>query len=253
MREKKFDLGAAVREQILHLIQELEKEHKQKLPSEKDLANQFQVSRSTIRSVLAGLVVEGKIFRRHGSGTYINSYAFNRKATLYPQVYYDELIRESGYQSSIQMIGVERIRAEEEGIDKRLLLTREDFVLKVSKIYEADEQMCIYCIDYFEERLLAPEYRERLGKENISIFQFLFEYTDFEVSWDMIDLEAVDSRSFPELQKHIDGNADCIKPFLLIHTVNYNSKNEPMLYSKSYIDTNLIQYHLVRHNFDDIQ
>lgn len=57
-----------------------------KLPSENWLAAKFDVSRSTIRAVLAELETEGKILRRQGSGTYINTRAFLLGTTLYPRI-----------------------------------------------------------------------------------------------------------------------------------------------------------------------
>lgn len=44
----------------------------QRLPSERDLAERWQVSRSLIREGLAMLVAKGTLTRRHGSGTYVN-------------------------------------------------------------------------------------------------------------------------------------------------------------------------------------
>jgi len=43
------------------------------LPPERDLAEEFQVSRITVRKALDGLVSEGLLTRRQGSGTYVAS------------------------------------------------------------------------------------------------------------------------------------------------------------------------------------
>ena len=45
----------------------------QRIPSERDLAQQFQVSRMTIRQAIQTLVDEGILHRKLGSGTYIAS------------------------------------------------------------------------------------------------------------------------------------------------------------------------------------
>ncbi len=44
-----------------------------RLPSETDLANQFQVSRVTIREALSSLAGMGVVQRKHGLGTFISS------------------------------------------------------------------------------------------------------------------------------------------------------------------------------------
>lgn len=43
------------------------------LPSERDLAEELQVSRITVRKALDGLVEEGVLVRKHGSGTFVSA------------------------------------------------------------------------------------------------------------------------------------------------------------------------------------
>lgn len=43
------------------------------LPAERDLATDFSVSRITVRKAIDGLVEEGLLVRRHGSGTFVRS------------------------------------------------------------------------------------------------------------------------------------------------------------------------------------
>lgn len=49
-----------------------------KLPSERALAEQLQLSRAVVRDGLLGLEMEGHVERRHGSGTYIAATASRR-------------------------------------------------------------------------------------------------------------------------------------------------------------------------------
>ena len=44
-----------------------------RLPAERELAAQFSISRVTIRKALEGLINEGVLLRRQGSGTFVNS------------------------------------------------------------------------------------------------------------------------------------------------------------------------------------
>ncbi|MBS0383284.1 MAG: GntR family transcriptional regulator, partial [Proteobacteria bacterium] len=43
----------------------------QTLPSERDLARQFGLSRVTVRKAIAGLVEDGVLTQRHGAGTFV--------------------------------------------------------------------------------------------------------------------------------------------------------------------------------------
>ncbi|WP_163000081.1 FadR/GntR family transcriptional regulator, partial [Pseudomonas viridiflava] len=42
-----------------------------RLPSERDLANRFKVSRPAVREAIGALQNEGIVITRHGSGTYV--------------------------------------------------------------------------------------------------------------------------------------------------------------------------------------
>lgn len=71
-----------VRRQRLHedivgqfhaLIRQGALKHGDRLPSERDLAEQFQVSRSSVREAIRSLELQGLVVSRRGSGTFINT------------------------------------------------------------------------------------------------------------------------------------------------------------------------------------
>ena len=86
-------LRESLRRKILTLVQQMDFSVSTKLPSENWLAAKFDVSRSSVRAVLAELETEGKILRRQGSGTYINTKAFLLGTTLYPRIEMREIIK----------------------------------------------------------------------------------------------------------------------------------------------------------------
>lgn len=72
-RSGKKLLGAQVEEQILEYIFDEPLETGDKLPNEFELADIFQVGRSTIREAVKGLVSKGILEVRRGAGTYVAS------------------------------------------------------------------------------------------------------------------------------------------------------------------------------------
>ena len=54
-----------------------------RIPSESDLAKELNVSRSTIREALGHLESEGIIFRKQGSGTFVNEPGLQIKSRLF--------------------------------------------------------------------------------------------------------------------------------------------------------------------------
>jgi DNA-binding FadR family transcriptional regulator len=71
----RFRLGTTgnyVATQLRNMIVECQYVHNERLPSERHLAEQFQVSRGTIRAVLQVLEDQQMVTRQIGSGTYVN-------------------------------------------------------------------------------------------------------------------------------------------------------------------------------------
>ena len=68
---------ARLHEDIVHQFQSFirqgELKHGDRLPSERDLAERFKVSRSSVREAIRSLELQGLVVSRRGSGTFINT------------------------------------------------------------------------------------------------------------------------------------------------------------------------------------
>lgn len=64
-RQLQRSLRAAIEQKILA--------HDDALPAERDLAEEFQISRITVRKAIEGLVNEGLLTRRQGAGTFVTA------------------------------------------------------------------------------------------------------------------------------------------------------------------------------------
>ena len=77
METKKKDdrklLGRQIEDRILEYIKEKPLEVGDRLPNEFELAEMFEVGRSTIREAVKGLVTKGVLQVRRGAGTYVSS------------------------------------------------------------------------------------------------------------------------------------------------------------------------------------
>ena len=70
--EKPIPKYLQLKEIIKQYFKDKHYEAGQKIPSENDLINQFNVSRNTVRQALAELVNEGFIYKKHGSGSFFS-------------------------------------------------------------------------------------------------------------------------------------------------------------------------------------
>ena len=74
----------------------------ERLPSERDLAEKFQVSRMTLRQAITLLVEEGVLERRVGSGTFITSTRVQEK--MRGTTSFTEIMKSQGKEPSSQVI-----------------------------------------------------------------------------------------------------------------------------------------------------
>jgi DNA-binding LacI/PurR family transcriptional regulator/DNA-binding transcriptional regulator YhcF (GntR family) len=57
------------------------------IPPENELAVRYGISRSSVRIAMRNLEIEGKLFKRHGKGTFVKDAAHNDKLILVPEAY----------------------------------------------------------------------------------------------------------------------------------------------------------------------
>lgn len=117
-----------------------------RLPSETDLAEQFQVSRVTIREALSSLAGMGIVQRKHGLGTFISQDWFGGSAGI--QTRLDEpfelgsMITRAGYEMSFSVVSFNFGKASER-IAHLLNMDPEEETFTVHKIFMADGRPAI--------------------------------------------------------------------------------------------------------------
>ncbi len=86
-----------------------------RIPSESDLANELGVSRTTIRDALSRLEIEGVVFRRQGSGTYVNEPGLQIRSRLEEIWSYEAVLEAHGYTPLTSVLGIQTAIAVERG------------------------------------------------------------------------------------------------------------------------------------------
>jgi GntR family transcriptional regulator, nutrient-sensing system regulator len=104
------------------------------VPTERELAERMQTSRTTVRKALSELVVEGRLVRRQGSGTYVAEPKLTWHLYL---ASFTEQVKASGFTPSSEMLGTQRIAATAE-VAHQLHLPPRAPVYKLERVRLAD-------------------------------------------------------------------------------------------------------------------
>ena len=131
-----------------------------KLPNEYELAEQFAVSRATVREAIQGLLETGHLARQRGNGTFVAP-APSRHA-LDSNVSYTAMIREAGHEPSETVLHT-LTRAPTPTEAERLGIGEEDRVVEVERIRFGDGRPLIYSRDRIPEAVLGSTDAEMLG------------------------------------------------------------------------------------------
>lgn len=145
-----------------------------RLPSERDLADEFGVSRMTLRQAVTLLVEEGVLERRVGSGTYVASHRVQEK--MRGTTSFTEIIQSQGRQPSSRLLTYQRQLASPTEC-QHLQLQSGDYVIKMERIRLADNLPLVYEIasipEYlvrdFDKQAITQHFFQTLSEQGYSI------------------------------------------------------------------------------------
>ena len=138
-----MSLSEQAKKEVLKYIDEMDLKKENKLPREERLAEMIGVSRITIRQALNALASEGIIFRRQGKGTFVNVDSLNIKVTFSPCMELTQMIQNSGYEPSVRLLNISRVKREEE-ICELLQMKDDEQLVVAEKLFLADQQICAF-------------------------------------------------------------------------------------------------------------
>lgn len=241
-----MSLSEQAKEKIKNYINSMDLQKSNKLPREEKLAEIIGVSRVTIRTALNDLAAEGKIFRRQGKGTFVNTDSFGIKVTFSPIVEFTQMIRECGYTPSVKILNVSEQPLEDEEIIKGLGLPKGEPMVLVEKVFFADKTPCSYTVDIFAKSILEDTKISELLTNSKSIFEVIFENHHKQILWDRIDLDVVNASKIPNYKRYLSSYFEKDMPLLLLNGLNFDNEDKPIMYSHEYIDTSIIKFSLIR-------
>lgn len=213
--------------------------HGGRIPGEIELAEQFGVSRGTLRQALSLLEREGSILRRQGDGTYANHYVLRIAARAENAYEFTELIRDTGLQAERKTVGVVHSLATEEEADQ-LMVEVGAPLLVVQKVFYADGSPAVFVIDRLPEALIKYPYEdEELERP---IFTFLERRCHIRVEYMLAQI--VPRAAKGQIAKLLQLEPGT--PNLEFVETSYSDANEPVLLSSVYYSDSHIRFTVLR-------
>lgn len=198
-----------------------------KIPTESELTDMLDISRSTLREGLHLLEEERVIRAKHGSGRYLLSLPEDLEFEITRLQSVTEMLAAFGIQVSTKVLGVNQIIADPE-IAWQLQIKENQPVVAIERVRYAHNKPVIYSIDMIPEELLGDKWQTE--KFSGSLLQILEENFQIFLDYSVTTIRAVTSNDLIPTEIEIDPNV----PWIVLIQTNFTNLGRPIIYSKDY-------------------
>lgn len=236
---KRLPMPLVVKEKLEQLIKDRKLNPGSKLPIEPELANMLGVSRSSLREALHILEEEGVIIRRHGIGTFVREEFYLVRSPLEINFGVTEIIQTMGFVAGTTGFKIVRDRANS-SISERLKIDTRSPIVILKRVRTANEKPVVYTIDIIPEAILGKIVISKTFRG--SLYRFLEE--KYEQKPDYGIAKIIPTLANSDISNRLGVPAKSV--VLLIDQVDYNFRNQPIMYSQEYWRTDIFEFTIFR-------
>ncbi|AFM40713.1 transcriptional regulator [Desulfosporosinus acidiphilus SJ4] len=207
-----------------------------RLPSENEIADQYNVPRITARKAYERLEELGYIYKKHGKGSYVKDRYQQIELVLTGDVSFSQKMTEKGYNFQSKTIFCKEIKYNEK-IYNYLETAKEDKIFKVGRLRYIDHQPIALHISYVAKSVFHDI--DEVGKDITSMFQYYHSkgYTEF------ISKPSILSVSFPTESQRKLFNCPFLIPLLVLESGCMDKETGKVLeYLKIYYRSDCFSY-----------
>ena len=224
--DTKKELYEEIAEEIRTRVKNKTYSSAQKLPSEYQLAEEFLVSRLTIRKAIDVLIRKQILVKQKGKGTYImqeqEAIIQSGRGGLQS---FTEAANYYGLPSVTKLLHFEEIDGISTWLQDILELTEKDSVYHVKRVRQLGETPMTIEDIYFNTKIV-PGFTEELAKG--SLFDLFEKHTEIAYSHQEVEAKLVDATVSELLGVAVH------EPVFLIHSTAYAASGEVLMYDTSY-------------------
>lgn len=208
-----------IKEYILHQIHQGDWTPHMRIPSERDLAESFGVSRMTVAKAIKELVHDGRLYVQIGKGTYINEAPMKQEIEALTS--FTEDMASRGQVTNSRVLRAEIIHASNETAEMLDIFPETDLVLLERVRFAGGRPIAIERSTVIAS--LCPYILQNHDFSQESLYQVLREVYNVNLMWAQQTFEARAATESEAQNLHLDIGS----PVLAIHRVTYNQQDVP--------------------------
>jgi GntR family transcriptional regulator len=198
---------------LLEKIESGELGENDQLPSERELCETYEVSRTTVRQTMQELEKEGYIYKIHGKGTYVSPRTY--KQSLVKFYSFTEEMKKAGKHPTTQVISFNKVIADSK-LAKVMNLRVETELFKVTRLRLADAEPMLYETSYLPVDVFSSLSREDL--EHAPMYEVFREQYNVNISSAVESFKAVSADKMEaDMLQIVEGS-----PCLLLERITYD-------------------------------
>jgi GntR family transcriptional regulator len=238
-RPRHITLTAATANTLSEAIQEGKFKAGSQMPSETELMQMLQISRTTLREALRMLEEQGLIIRRRGLGTYVskrllvNDIAHNFGIT--------QMITQAGLDAGT-LESDNRIEKASSATAKALELDENADVLVMERIRTADGIPVVWSFDMVPADIVGNQVTAPEEHSEESLYIYLQKYHNVWITQGVAEIQPI----VAEKEHAAKLNVPKHTPLLCIVQTDYDNKNRPVIYAVEYHLADRIKFILTR-------
>lgn len=194
-----------------------------KIPSERELSEQLGVSRMTVRQALTSLVLEGRLKRIQGAGTFVAEPKIEHELNLL--ISFSESAFRKGIKVSSKLLELEKIPANK-SLARKLGLSIAQQVYRMIRVRFGNNMPVLLERSYF------PHHRcpglEKFDLEKLSVYRILMEEYGISFARMRQALEPVAANEFEAEVLQVSVGS----PLMLVERLTFDAEDVPVEYAK---------------------
>ena len=198
-----------------------------RLPSEKELAKKYDVSRMTLREALRALEHEGLLVKRQGLGTFVKTTAPRIKSILDVNYGVTDMIRNMGFHPGTKEKNVKQVSADS-ALVQVFGCPAGSKVIIIERVRTADKRPVVYSLDILPAAILSDlDDLKDLGE---SVYDFLETRCNVRLSSSTAKLFPAKANRKLAAKLQIKMNS----PMFYMEQIDTDLIGKPVLYSREY-------------------